>query len=61
MTTLTVTRNADSGAGSLRAAIAMAQPGDTIQFDASLANQTITLTTGQLEIVDFSSRWYLLH
>lgn len=50
MTTLTVTSNADSGAGSLRAAIAMAQAGDTIQFDARLANQTITLTTGQLEI-----------
>jgi len=50
MTTLTVTSNADSGTGSLRAAIAIAQPGDTIQFNASLANQTITLTTGQLEI-----------
>ena len=50
MATLTVTSNADSGAGSLRAAIAIAQPGDTIQFNASLANQTITLTTGQLEI-----------
>lgn len=50
MTMLTVTSNADSGAGSIREAIAIAQPGDTIQFDASLANQTITLTTGQLEI-----------
>jgi predicted outer membrane repeat protein len=50
MATLTVTSNVDSGAGSLRAAIAIAQPGDTIQFNASLANQTITLTTGQLEI-----------
>jgi hypothetical protein len=29
--------------GSLRAAIEIAQPGDTIQFDPSLANQTITL------------------
>jgi predicted outer membrane repeat protein len=50
MATLTVTSNLDSGAGSLRSAIAMAQAGDTIQFDPSLANQTITLTTGQLEI-----------
>jgi hypothetical protein len=50
MATLTVTSNVDSGAGSLRAAIAIAQAGDTIQFDPSLANQTITLTTGQLEI-----------
>ncbi|MEQ9000330.1 MAG: DUF4114 domain-containing protein [Coleofasciculus sp. B1-GNL1-01] len=50
MTTITVTSAADSGAGSLRAAIAQAQAGDTIQFDSSLANQTITLTSGQLEI-----------
>ncbi|MEQ9235281.1 DUF4114 domain-containing protein [Coleofasciculus sp. E2-BRE-01] len=50
MTTITVTSAADSGAGSLRAAIAQAQAGDTIQFDSSLANQTITLTSGQLEV-----------
>ncbi len=48
--TITVTNNNDSGTGSLRQAIANANPGDTIQFDSSLANQTITLTTGQLEI-----------
>ncbi len=47
---LTVTTAADSGAGSLREAIAAAQSGDTIQFAASLANQTITLTSGQLTI-----------
>ncbi|MFW5766655.1 MAG: right-handed parallel beta-helix repeat-containing protein, partial [Coleofasciculus sp.] len=50
MNTITVTTTADSGAGSLRAAIAQAQAGDTIKFDSSLANQTITLTKGQLEI-----------
>ncbi|HLO47523.1 MAG TPA: hypothetical protein VK211_03760, partial [Kamptonema sp.] len=47
---LTVTNNNDSGTGSLRAAIASAAPGDTIVFDASLANQTIALTSGQLII-----------
>jgi hypothetical protein len=46
----TVTSIADSGAGSLRAAIAAAQPGETIQFAPSLAKQTITLTSGQLQI-----------
>ena len=50
MATITVTSNADSGAGSLREAITNAQSGDTIKFDASLANQTITLTSGQIEI-----------
>ncbi len=48
--TLKVTNNNDSGAGSLRQAIATAKPGDIIEFDPSLANQTITLTSGQLEI-----------
>ena len=45
-----VTNNNDSGTGSLRKAIADANPGDTIEFDPSLANKTITLTSGQLEI-----------
>lgn len=45
-----VTNTNDSGAGSLRAAIANAQPGDTIRFDPSLANRTITLTSGEIEI-----------
>ena len=46
---ITVTHTADTGygvtsvPGSFRAAIELAQPGDTIQFDPSLANQTITL------------------
>ncbi|MCD8489797.1 MAG: DUF4347 domain-containing protein [Desertifilum sp.] len=50
LATAIVTTTADSGAGSLRNAIATANPGDTIIFSASLANQTITLTSGQLEI-----------
>ena len=43
MSIITVTNNADSGSGSLKNAINTAQSGDTIKFDASLANQTITL------------------
>jgi len=46
--TLTVTSAADSGAGSLRAEIAAANPGDTINFASSLNGQTITLTSGEL-------------
>ena len=48
--TLTVTSAADSGAGSLRADIAAANAGDTINFASTLAGQTITLTTGNLVI-----------
>ena len=48
--TLTVTNTKDSGVGSLREAIATAESGDVIKFDPSLANKTITLTSGQLEI-----------
>jgi len=40
----------DSGPGSLRAEIAAAQSNDTIEFDPSLNGQTITLTSGQLDI-----------
>lgn len=50
MSIITVTSVADNGAGSLRAAIAQAQTGDTIQFASTLANQTITLTSGEIEI-----------
>ncbi len=50
MAIITVTSTADNGAGSLRAAIASAQAGDIIQFNAGLANKTIQLTSGQLEI-----------
>lgn len=48
--TLTVTNILDSGAGSLRAEIAAAQPNDTIVFAPSLKGQTITLTGGELVI-----------
>jgi hypothetical protein len=46
--TLTVTSTADSGAGSLREAIAMANAGDTVVFASTLSGQTITLTSGEL-------------
>jgi hypothetical protein len=45
-----VTNNLDSGTGSLRAEIAAALSGDTINFDPSLDGQTITLTSGELAI-----------
>jgi hypothetical protein len=49
--TLTVTSAADDGsAGTLRAEIAAAVSGDTINFDPSLVGQTITLTSGELAI-----------
>ncbi len=48
--TLTVLNVADSGPGSLRAAIAAAQNGDTITFDPSLNGQSINLTSGELAI-----------
>jgi hypothetical protein len=47
---LTVTNTQDSGAGSLRDTIAAATNGDTIQFDAALNGQTITLTSGEIVI-----------
>lgn len=43
--TRTVTSAVDSGAGSLRAEIAAAGSGDTIAFDSSLNDQTITLSS----------------
>jgi hypothetical protein len=46
-TTFTVINTNDSGAGSLRQAIADAAPGDTINFSVT---GTITLTSGQLVI-----------
>ena len=50
LSALTVTTAADSGAGSLRAEIAAANSGDSINFAASLKGQTITLTSGELLI-----------
>jgi uncharacterized repeat protein (TIGR01451 family) len=46
--TLLVTTTADAGAGSLRGQIAAAAPGDIIDFGPAIANQTITLTSGEL-------------
>src|SRR6266481_9101464 len=51
--TISVTNINDSGAGSLRQALADATDGDTIDFDSSLNGQTITLTSGEL-LVDKS-------
>ena len=51
--TLTVTRSLDTGVmgdGSLRGEIAAAASGDTINFDPSLAGQTIALTGGELAL-----------
>jgi N-acetylneuraminic acid mutarotase len=48
--TLIVTSTADSGAGSLRQALADTNNGDTIQFAPALNGQTITLTSGELVI-----------
>src|SRR5438105_1571792 len=48
--TITVTSTADSGAGTLRAGIAAAAAGDTIDFSASLTGQSIVLTSGEISI-----------
>lgn len=45
MATITVTNTDDSGAGSLRQAIADANNGDTIRFDPSLSGSTIVLSS----------------
>jgi hypothetical protein len=47
---LTVTNFRDSGLGSLRAEIALAQDGDTINFSPSLLGKTIILTSGEIAI-----------
>ena len=48
--TILVTTTADSGAGSLRQALADASNGDTIEFNTALNGQTITLTSEELLI-----------
>ena len=48
--TITVSNLNDSGAGSLRQALADAVDGDTINFNSSLNGQTITLTSGELQV-----------
>jgi hypothetical protein len=50
LSAVTVTNNDDSGPGSLRAAIAAASSGDAVNFALSLDGQTITLTSGELDI-----------
>jgi hypothetical protein len=50
LSTLTVTNIADSGSGSLRAQIAAANSGDTIDFSSKLKGRMITLTTGELVV-----------
>jgi predicted outer membrane repeat protein len=50
LSALTVTTAADSGAGSLRAEIAAAHSGDTINFASSLKGQTIVLFSSELLI-----------
>src|SRR4051812_31911472 len=50
LSTLIVTNNNDSGPGSLRDKIASASSNDMIIFDLNLAGQTITLTSGPLNI-----------
>jgi hypothetical protein len=50
--TLTVTSTADSGPGSLRYEIAAAKGNDTIVFAPSLDGQTITLTSGELDLTN---------
>src|SRR6266853_1340990 len=49
---ITVMNTNDSGAGSLRQALADANDNDTITFDPGLNGLTITLTTGQLSVND---------
>jgi len=49
--TITVMNTNDSGAGSLRQALADANDGDSINFDAALSG-TITLTSGELLVND---------
>ena len=46
MAVITVTNSADFGNGTLRQAVLDAQSGDTIEFDSSLSNETITLNNG---------------
>lgn len=49
-TTLVVANNNDTGAGSLRSAVSIANSGDTLLFAASTNNTPIILTTGQITI-----------
>ena len=50
LSSLVVTNTNDSGPGSLRQEIASAASGQTITFSSKLRGQTITLTSGELDI-----------
>jgi hypothetical protein len=50
LSTLTVLNTLDKGTGSFRDSIVRANDGDKIVFASSLAGQTITLTSDQIEI-----------
>ncbi len=50
LSAIMVTNTDDSGAGSLRQAVANASSGDTITFSPKLDGQTITLTSGPITI-----------
>ncbi len=50
LSNLVVTDNHDSGPGSLRQAIQDAHSGDTIAFAPNLRGETITLTSGELDV-----------
>ncbi len=50
MANIIVNNTNDSGADSLRAAVAAAVAGDTISFAPSLAGKTITLTSGEISV-----------
>lgn len=50
LSTLTVTNANDSGPGSLRATVGLANTGDVVQFSKSLDFAEITLTSGEIPI-----------
>src|SRR5262249_53594317 len=50
LSTLSVINLDDSGPGSLRDTLTLAQVGDTIVFDKALHGGTITLTSGELQV-----------
>lgn len=47
---LTVTSNADTGVGTLRAQVAAAASGDTIDFNLPIGQRTITLTSASIQL-----------
>ena len=54
--TRTVTTASDGATGSLRAQIAAANPGDVIEFASGLAGQQLSITTGEIVIVEWPER-----